>query len=155
MGGGQGQGDGGALPNSDDASSNPTASGPGTTSGPGTSSGSESTSELTAMLVNAGTTWSAATNGSQSAATYELASDTAVMAIGGWSSDPAPTLDQFIEYVADGEVHYYIASGQGGSPRASQGGESTSSAIQEWVEANFTSTTVGNSTIYDLSGYVG
>ncbi|MDJ0112678.1 glycosyl transferase, partial [Rhodococcus erythropolis] len=99
MGGDQGQGDGEALPNSDDASRNPMASGPGTTSGPGTSSGSESTSELTAMLVNAGTTWSAATNGSQSAATYELASDTAVMAIGGWSSDPAPTLDQFIEYV--------------------------------------------------------
>ncbi|OQM78671.1 ArnT family glycosyltransferase [Rhodococcus sp. 66b] len=155
MGGDQGQGDGGALPNSDDASSNPTASGPGTTSGPGTSSGSESTSELTAMLVNAGTTWSAATNGSQSAATYELASDTAVMAIGGWSSDPAPTLDQFIEYVADGEIHYYIASGQGGSPKDSQGGDGTSSAIQEWVGANFSSTTVGNSTIYDLSGYVG
>lgn len=155
MGGGQGQGDGEALPNSDVASSNPTASGPGTTSGPGTSSGSESTSELTAMLVNAGTTWSAATNGSQSAATYELTSDTAVMAIGGWSSDPAPTLDQFIAYVADGEVHYYIASGQGGSPKDSQGGDSTSSAIQEWVGANFSSTTVGNSTIYDLSGYVG
>ncbi|WP_019748800.1 ArnT family glycosyltransferase [Rhodococcus erythropolis] len=155
MGGDQGQGDGEALPNSDDASRNPMASGPGTTSGPGTSSGSESTSELTAMLVNAGTTWSAATNGSQSAATYELASDTAVMAIGGRSSDPAPTLDQFIEYVADGEVHYYIASGQGGSPKDGQGGDSTSNAIQEWVEANFTSTTVGNSTIYDLSGYVG
>jgi len=117
--------------------------------------GSESTSELTAMLVNAGTTWSAATNGSQSAATYELASDTAVMAIGGWSSDPAPTLDQFVQYVADGEIHYYIAGGQGGSQRNSQGGDGTSSAIQDWVEANFTSTTVGNSTVYDLTGYVG
>ena len=107
------------------------------------------------MLVNAGTTWSAATNDSQSAATYELASDTAVMAIGGWSSDPAPTLDQFVQYVADGEIHYYIAGGQGGSQRNSQGGDGTSSAIQDWVEANFTSTTVGNSTVYDLTGYVG
>ena len=124
-------------------------------SGPEAGGGSESTSELTAMLVNAGTTWSAATNGSQSAATYELASNTAVMAIGGWSSDPAPTLDQFVQYVADGEIHYYIAGGQGGSQRNSQGGDGTSSAIQDWVEANFTSTTVGNSTVYDLTGYVG
>ncbi|MFF1554979.1 ArnT family glycosyltransferase [Rhodococcus erythropolis] len=124
-------------------------------SGPEAGGGSESTSELTAMLVNAGTTWSAATNGSQSAATYELASNTAVMAIGGWSSDPAPTLDQFIQYVADGEIHYYIAGGQGGSQRNSQGGDGTSSAIQDWVEANFTSTMVGNSMVYDLTGYVG
>ncbi|MDJ0438467.1 glycosyltransferase family 39 protein [Rhodococcus qingshengii] len=155
MGGGGGMGggpelqNGDAPPNSSDATVNPASN------GQELSSGSESTSELTAMLVNAGTTWSAATNGSQSAATYELASNTAVMAIGGWSSDPAPTLDQFIQYVADGKIHYYIAGGQGGSQREGQSGGSTSSVIQEWVEANFTSTTVGNSTIYDLSGYVG
>ncbi|MDV6269240.1 glycosyltransferase family 39 protein [Rhodococcus globerulus] len=107
-------------------------------------------SELTAMLIGAGTRWSAATNGSQSAATYELASNTAVMAIGGWSSDPAPTLDQFISYVANGDVHYYVAGGQGGGRG---GGDSTSSAIQAWVEANFEGTTVGNATVYDLSGY--
>ena len=155
MGGGGGMGggpelqNGDAPPNSSDATVNPASN------GQELSSGSESTSELTGMLVNAGTTWSAATNGSQSAATYELASNTAVMAIGGWSSDPAPTLDQFIQYVADGKIHYYIAGSQGGSQREGQSGDSTSSVIQEWVEANFTSTTVGNSTIYDLSGYVG
>ena len=155
MGGGGGMGggpelqNGDAPPNSSDATVNPASN------GQELSSGSESTSELTAMLVNAGTTWSAATNGSQSAATYELASNTAVMAIGGWSSDPAPTLDQFIQYVADGKIHYYIAGGQGGSQREGQSGGSTSSAIQEWVEANFASTTVGISTVYDLTGYVG
>ena len=155
MGGGGGMGggpelqNGDAPPNSSDATVNPASN------GQELSSGSESTSELTAMLVNAGTTWSAATNGSQSAATYELASNTAVMAIGGWSSDPAPTLDQFIQYVADGKIHYYIAGSQGGSQREGQSGDSTSSAIQEWVEANFASTTVGNSTVYDLTGYVG
>lgn len=155
MGGGGGMGggpelqNGDAPPNSSDATVNPASN------GQELSSGSESTSELTAMLVNAGTTWSAATNGSQSAATYELASNTAVMAIGGWSSDPAPTLDQFIQYVADAKVHYYIAGGQGGSQREGQSGDSTSSAIQEWVEANFASTTVGISTVYDLTGYVG
>ena len=149
MGGGPELQNGDAPPNSSDATVNPASN------GQELSSGSESTSELTAMLVNAGTTWSAATNGSQSAATYELASNTAVMAIGGWSSDPAPTLDQFIQYVADGKIHYYIAGGQGGSQREGQSGDSTSSAIQEWVEANFASTTVGNSTVYDLTGYVG
>ena len=155
MGGGGGMGggpelqNGDAPPNSSDATVNPASN------GQELSSGSESASELTAMLVNAGTTWSAATNGSQSAATYELASNTAVMAIGGWSSDPAPTLDQFIQYVADGKIHYYIAGSQGGSQREGQSGDSTSSAIQEWVEANFASTTVGNSTVYDLTGYVG
>lgn len=149
MGGGPELRNGDAPPNSSDATVNPTSD------GQELSSGSESASELTAMLVNAGTTWSAATNGSQSAATYELASNTAVMAIGGWSSDPAPTLDQFIQYVADGNIHYYIAGGQGGSQRDGQSGDSTSSAIQEWVEANFGSTTVGNSTVYDLTGYVG
>ena len=155
MGGGGGMGggpelqNGDAPPNSSDATVNPASN------GQELSSGSESTSELTGMLVNAGTTWSAATNGSQSAATYELASNTAVMAIGGWSSDPAPTLDQFIQYVADGKIHYYIAGSQGGSQREGQSGDSTSSAIQEWVEANFASTTVGNSTVYDLTGYVG
>ncbi|MFE4502477.1 ArnT family glycosyltransferase [Rhodococcus sp. NPDC056743] len=113
--------------------------------------GSASSSELTAMMVGAGTRWSAATNGSQSAATYELASNTAVMAIGGWSSDPVPTLDQFISYVANGDVHYYIAGGQGGGRG---GGGSTSSAIGAWVEANFEGVTVGNATVYDLSGYI-
>jgi hypothetical protein len=27
--------------------------------------------------------------------------------------------------------------------------------IQQWVTANFTATTVGTSTVYDLSGYAG
>lgn len=40
--------------------------------------------------------WSAAVIGDQSAAGYILATDTAVMAIGGWSgSDNSPTLAQF------------------------------------------------------------
>ena len=69
------------------------------------------------------------------------------MAIGGFNgSDPSPTLAQFRQYVADGEIHYFIASGAGGGP----GGGT--SAITEWVTANFTATTVGSTTLYDLSG---
>ena len=103
-----------------------------------------SSSELTELLSNTTTTWAAATTGSQSAATLELASGKAVIAIGGWSgSDDAPTLAQFQQWVAEGKISYYIAGGQGGG----QGG---SSEIQTWVEANYTATTVGNSTVYKL-----
>ena len=34
------------------------------------------------------------------------------MAIGGFNgSDPSPTLAQFQEYVADGEIHWFIGGG--------------------------------------------
>ena len=37
------------------------------------------------------------------------------MAIGGFNgSDPSPTLAQFQAYVADGDIHWFIASGGGG-----------------------------------------
>lgn len=120
--------------------------------------GGESDAELTKLLESTTTRWSAAVNGSQSAAGYELASDTAVMAIGGWSGDPAPSLDEFIDYVADHEVSYYVAGDMGGGmARGGTGGDSgsTSSQIQAWVEANFTATTVGGTTVYDLSTYTG
>lgn len=120
--------------------------------GGGTGRDGASNDELNAMLETAGTRWSAAVNGSSTAATYELATDTAVMAIGGWSSDPTPTLDEFISYVADDEVRYYIGSSRGGST-GGRGGDSTSSEIAAWVEENFTATTVGSATVYDLSGY--
>ena len=36
------------------------------------------------------------------------------MAIGGFNgSDPSPTLAQFKQYVADGEIHYFIGGGSG------------------------------------------
>ena len=36
------------------------------------------------------------------------------MAIGGFNgSDPSPTLAQFKAYVAQGKIHYFIASGGG------------------------------------------
>ena len=57
-------------------------------------------------------TWAAATSGSQSAASYQLATGLPVMAIGGFNGgDPSPTLEQFQAYVADGEIHYYLGGG--------------------------------------------
>ncbi|MFF4270660.1 ArnT family glycosyltransferase [Streptomyces sp. NPDC001536] len=95
-------------------------------------------------------TWAAATTGAQNAASYQLATDESVMAIGGFNgTDPSPTLAQFKEYVADGKIHYYISSGTGGGMGG--GSDGTSSQIASWVEANFKKVTVGSSTFYDLT----
>ena len=118
-----------------------------------TAGGATVSSALVTLLENAGTTWSAATIGAQSAAPLELQSGTAVIAIGGFSgSDPAPTLAQFKAWVAAGKIHYFIGSGGsggfGGGPSA---GGSTSSEIASWVESTFTAQTVDGVTVYDLT----
>ena len=90
-------------------------------------------------------TWTAAAVGANNAAGYQLASEQPVMAIGGFNgSDPSPTLTQFQQYVADGEVHWFVASETGGGP----GGDNEISA---WVEETFTATTVDGTVLYDLS----
>ncbi|AGZ39074.1 ArnT family glycosyltransferase [Actinoplanes friuliensis] len=100
-------------------------------------------------------TWVAAAVGSQSASGYQLATGDPVMAIGGFNgSDPSPTLAQFQQYVADGEIHYFIGSGGGfGGGRGGTGssGSNYSSQISEWVTANFTAQTVDGVTLYDLT----
>ncbi|MFG3046975.1 ArnT family glycosyltransferase [Streptomyces sp. NPDC048241] len=104
-------------------------------------------------------TWVAASTGSQNAASYQLATNKAVMAIGGFNgTDPSPTLAQFKQYVTDGKIHYYIAGGGmgggmgTGEGRGFGGGASgTASAISTWVEANFKKVTVGSATFYDLT----
>jgi hypothetical protein len=94
-------------------------------------------------------TWVAAAVGSQSAAGYQLATGYPVMPVGGFNgSDPSPTLAQFQQDVADGEVHWFIGGSSGGG-RA--GGSASSSAISAWVEATFTATTVDGVTLYDLT----
>ena len=111
------------------------------TGGPGGESSTNA--ELVKLLQNTNSTWAAATNGSQSAANIEIATGKSVMAIGGWSGDPAPTLDEFKQYVKEGKIAYYIGGGQGGP-----GGNS---AISTWVTQNFTATTVGGTTVYKLT----
>ncbi len=96
-------------------------------------------------------TWAAAAIGSQNASGYQLATQLPVMAIGGFNgSDPSPTLAQFKQYVAAGKIHYFIGGGSGFGGR-STGGSSDSSAIAQWVQANFTAKTVGSTTVYDLT----
>jgi 4-amino-4-deoxy-L-arabinose transferase-like glycosyltransferase len=124
--------------------------------------------ELDSMLSATHTTWSAAIDRSSPAAGLELSSDTAVMAIGGFSNDPTPTLDQFEDYVGNHQVTYYIVQSRGGNNRRGPQPEentepnaSDASAapqrtgghadIAEWVDANFQSTKVGAATVYDLT----
>jgi hypothetical protein len=97
-------------------------------------------------------TWAAATVNSNNAAGYQLGSGEPIMAIGGFNgTDPAPTLAQFEQYVSEGKIHYFIAGSGGGF--GGQGGSSgdDASRITAWVEAHFTSTSVGGVTVYDLA----
>ncbi|MEU1119052.1 MULTISPECIES: glycosyltransferase family 39 protein [unclassified Streptomyces] len=103
-------------------------------------------------------TWAAAAIGSQNAASYQLATERPVMAIGGFNgSDPSPTLAQFKQYVADGEIHYFIGGGgmgggTGGRPGGGTGGgDGASAGITSWVESTFKKVTVGSATFYDLT----
>jgi 4-amino-4-deoxy-L-arabinose transferase-like glycosyltransferase len=118
--------------------------------------GDEATNrELGDLLAATKTPWSAATNGSQSAAVLELASGTSVMAIGGWSGDPVPTLAQFIDDVHARKVAYYVEAGAGARHgrviRAESRTESHTREIADWVAANYHPQTVGDSLVYQLS----
>ncbi|MFE3683464.1 ArnT family glycosyltransferase [Streptomyces sp. NPDC059095] len=98
-------------------------------------------------------TWAAAAIGSQNAASYQLATQKPVMAIGGFNgSDPSPTLDQFKKYVAEGKIHYFISGGGMGGGMG--GGKGEGSGISSWVESSFKKVTVGTATFYDLTSPV-
>ena len=105
---------------------------------------------VTALRANASSyTWVLATVGANNAAGYQLASGEPVMAIGGFNgSDPTPTLAAFQALVQAGKVHYYIGGGGLGSGMNAAG---TASQITAWVEANFATTTIGGTTVYDLT----
>ncbi|WP_405743501.1 glycosyltransferase family 39 protein [Streptomyces sp. NBC_01525] len=115
-------------------------------------------------------TWAAAGIGSQNAASYQLATQKPVMAIGGFNgSDPSPTLAHFKKLVADGRIHYFLAGeggpgggagggrgkghggGRGGFPGGGRDSRGTASAISSWVTKTFTKVTVGDATFYDLT----
>ena len=119
--------------------------------------GSSPSAELVTLLEQDSDqyTWIAAAIGSNVASGYQLATGDPVMAIGGFNgTDPAPTLAQFQQYVADGKVHYFISGGGFGGGGRGAGGN-VSSQISSWVANNFTSQTVGGVTLYDLTSPVG
>ncbi|GAA3083215.1 4-amino-4-deoxy-L-arabinose transferase-like glycosyltransferase [Kribbella aluminosa] len=113
-------------------------------------------SELVTLLQQGakGFTWAAAAVTANGAAPVQIASGEPIMAIGGFNgTDPAPSLSEFKELVAQGKIHYFIGSGGGfGGGFGGRGGsDGTSSQIASWVSQNFKSQTVGSTTVYDLS----
>jgi 4-amino-4-deoxy-L-arabinose transferase-like glycosyltransferase len=149
LGGAAGGGVGGAT------AANGTGTGAGRGPGAGGMGGllgasTPSAAMVTALQTDAGAyTWAAAVVGSNNAAGYQLATQLPVMAVGGFNgTDPAPTLAQFQQYVADGKIHYFIAGrmmqGESGSDDAAQ--------IAAWVQDNFTAQTVGGTSVYLLAG---
>jgi 4-amino-4-deoxy-L-arabinose transferase-like glycosyltransferase len=104
---------------------------------------------LDAMLEATHTDWSAAINRSSNAAALELSTNTAVMAIGGFSgNDPVPTLNEFIDDVHSHRVSYYIVvQNHGFGPSRGRG----HSDIARWVTDHFTPIKVGPATVYDLT----
>jgi hypothetical protein len=149
----------------------------------GTEKGDTASKQIVSMLQKDASkyTWVAATVGSQTSATYQLASDEPVMDIGGFTgSDPTPTFAQFKKYISEGKIHYYISGGgmnHGGGFKQMDGntsnnttatgstngetngsnmqqgpmGGSSNSDITNWVQNTFKSTTVDGVTIYDLT----
>ena len=121
----------------------------GTSRGGGSPGGAATSSALVKALEKTTTRWAAAVEGSNSAASLELASGgKAVMAMGGFTgSDPAPTLAEFEQWARAGDITYYIAGGgMGGGP----GGQGSSSQITAWAEAHYKSATIGGETVYLL-----
>jgi 4-amino-4-deoxy-L-arabinose transferase-like glycosyltransferase len=161
-------------------SSAQSAAGPGGNSGGGAQR-TTSNSLIKALKLNASKyRWVAAVSGSQTAATLELATGGApAMAIGGFDGEGGNlTLAQFKQYVAHGQIHYYIASGTGASgffrgtpPTGASGrpagfpgagGRSFTGArpgavsasggeITSWVKAHYQSQTIGGETVYNLT----
>jgi 4-amino-4-deoxy-L-arabinose transferase-like glycosyltransferase len=146
---------GGTPPNGATGTGRPTNTTGGRAGGmPGGLGGAStvSTALTTALSNNASSyQWAAATVSANTAASLELASKQAVISLGGYNgTDPAITLAQFKQLVANGKIHYFVADNQGfiGSTAANT---STAYAIQQWVESTYTATTIGSSTVYDLT----
>ncbi len=118
--------------------------------GGGLAGNTEVSSALTTLLKDgaSGYRWAAATVSSDSAAPLQLASREPIMSIGGFNgTDPAPTLAQFKQDVANHEIHYFV----GANSDSFGGGSGDAAQITAWVEAHFRAETVGGETVYNLS----
>ena len=115
--------------------------------------GDETNKELVALLQKDASSyrWTAVMSAASNAAPVQLATQTPIMALGGFNgTDQSLTLAQFKAYVAAGDVHYYIAGGgYSGSPNTGVEAE-----IATWVQQNFTKVTAGTATLYDLTAPV-
>ena len=133
----------GSVPSAGPVSAGAFGGGPG--GAPGVGGGQASSALVAALRQNASDyRWVAATSGSGSAASLELVTGDPVMAIGGFNGNGGNlSLSAFEQYVAKGEIHYYIASGGGGGPGPGGTTGSRTSTITSWVETHFKSVSVG------------
>jgi 4-amino-4-deoxy-L-arabinose transferase-like glycosyltransferase len=124
--------------------------GPGGPGGPGGGpfGRNADNAELEFLVKDTDNRWAAASVGSFTVGDLELKTGASLMAIGGFTGgDPSPTLAQFQQYVADGEVRYFIAGNDRG-PMGDRAGAAKD--ITTWVEQHFTKTDVGGAGVYDL-----
>ncbi|MBM7810211.1 ArnT family glycosyltransferase [Saccharothrix algeriensis] len=92
--------------------------------------------------------WAAAAVGSNNAAGHQLGSGVPVMAVGGFNgTDPAPTLEQFQQYVLSGQVHYFV----GGAGMPAETGSDAAERIGAWVQDTFEAVTVDGVAVHDLT----
>ena len=100
-------------------------------------------------LIEPGSTYLLAVQGSSQAGQYILAG-ASVLPMGGFSGQvPFPTNDQLATLVADGQLRYVLLGGRGGGP----GGEKNSN-ITAWVKNTCTvvsDATSGVSDLYDCA----
>ncbi len=143
----------------------PGGGGPGGAGGPGgsTATSIDGDTELVAYLeANQGdATWLVAAFSSHASSPIIIATDQPVMTIGGFNGqDPAPTLEQFQQYVASGELRYVLVDATGGGfgpGGGGPGGAGTTSEISTWVTQNGTAVDASayggatTGTLYDLS----
>ncbi len=140
-------GHGGPMP-----TSGPARSGDHGFGGPGGMS--QPTAAVEKLVTATDNRWAAATVGSHLAGSLELSTGTSIMAIGGFNGgDNSPTLEQFQQYVHDGQIRYFLA-GDGRGPGGPGGHDTTSSGSQitEWVQDHFVAQNIDGTTIYDLEG---
>lgn len=111
---------------------------------------------LDALLIGTENRWAAATVGAHTTDSLELSTGKSLMAVGGFSGrDNSPTLAQFQQYVADGQIRYFIRDdrgGRGGNHHDPSSGSGAAGQITKWVAANFVPQKVGDATVYDLAG---
>ncbi|MGH3531757.1 MAG: ArnT family glycosyltransferase [Mycobacterium sp.] len=111
---------------------------------------------LDALLIGTENRWAAATVGAHTTDSLELSTGKSLMAVGGFSGrDNSPTLVQFQQYVADGQIRYFIRDDRGGhsgNHRDPSSGSGAAGQITKWVAANFVPQKVGDATVYDLAG---
>ncbi|WP_216897166.1 ArnT family glycosyltransferase [Nocardia alni] len=97
-------------------------------------------------------TWTAASIGSFMSASMQLDSGYPVMPVGGFAGgDPSPTLRQFQDDVAHGRIHYFLGQPSGMHGPGWGDRDTAANEIKQWVQDHYTSVTIGDLPVYDLT----